>query len=515
MAQGRRTVTLAAMCAAQFMIMLDVTIVNIALPAMQRSLGMSAGGLEWVVSAYALALAALIPFGGALGDRYGRKRWFLTGMVIFTAASVACALSSDAGMLITFRAVQGVGGALMAALTLSILTQAYPPQKRAHAIGTWGAIGGLGFGVGPVVGGLLLSAFSWASVFWVNIPVAVVGFALAAFAVRESEPVTGRRLDIPGAITSATGLLGVTFGFIESESHPWGSAIVVAPLVAGVAALAAFVWVEGRVAQPMAPLGLLRSRRLSAGVILYLTNYLALTGVLFYMTLIYQDIDGWSVLRTGVSWLFMNVPFVTTASMAGRLHRRFGTAATVTAGAIAFAAASLVLAQVTETTPFVLTVAGFILVGAGAGALVPGATHAAMSDVPATVSGVASGLLNAGRQVGTAIGLAVLGTIGARAATSHWTDAIRSFPANIKSLAAAQAQNVAGGRVQAVASALGGKYRATAVQSFLSGTHLALTVAGCLLVLSAIVSATRFRVPRENLAPADELSLEKTEATRR
>jgi MFS transporter, DHA2 family, methylenomycin A resistance protein len=490
------------MCIAQFMIMLDVTIVNIALPAMQRDLGMSAGGLEWVVSAYALALAALIPFGGALGDRYGRKRWFLVGMVIFTAGSVACALSPAAGALIAFRAVQGVGGALMSALTLSILTKAYPPHPRAHAIGTWGAIGGLGFGVGPVVGGLLLSVFSWASVFWVNIPVAAVGFALALLAVRESDPVAGRRLDIPGAVTSALGLLGVTFGFIESESHPWGSAIVIGPLAAGVLFLGLFLWVEGRVAQPMAPLALLRNRRLSAGIILYLANYVALTSVMFYVTLIYQDINGWSVLRTGLSWLIMNIPFVIVASMAGRLHRHLGTAVTVTAGAIAFAVAALLLAQVTSTTPFALTVAGYVLCGAGAGALVPGTTHAAMSEVPPAVSGVASGLLNAGRQVGTAIGLAVLGTIGARAASGNWAAAAASFPASARSQAAAQAQNVSGGRVQAVASALGRSYRDPAVHAFLAGSRLALTIAGVLLALAAIVSATRFRAPRESSQPA-------------
>jgi DHA2 family methylenomycin A resistance protein-like MFS transporter len=496
----RRTVTLAAMCAAQFMIMLDVTIVNIALPSMQRDLGMSAGGLEWVVSAYALALAALIPFGGALGDRYGRKRWFLVGMVIFTAGSVACALSPNAGTLIAFRGVQGAGGALMAALTLSILTQAYPPKARAHAIGTWGAIGGLGFGVGPVVGGLLLSVFGWSSVFWVNIPVAVVGLALAIAAVHESAPVAGRRLDIPGAITSAAGLLGVTFGFIESSSHSWGSSIVAGPLAAGAVLLVLFGWVESRVAQPMAPLGLLRSRRLSAGIVLYLANYVALTSVMFYMTLIYQDVDGWSVLRTGLSWLIMNGPFVIVASLAGRLNRRFGAAVTVTAGALAFGAATLVLAQVTITTPFILTVIGFILVGAGAGALVPGTTHAAMSEVPPTVSGVASGLLNAGRQIGTAIGLAVLGTIGARAATSSWSAATRSFPASLRGAAAGQTQNVAGGRVQAVTGALGGSYRDAAVHSFLSGSHLALTIAGCLLLAASIVSATRFRVSRASTA---------------
>ena len=176
----RRRLTLVAMCIAQGMTLLDVTIVNTALPSIQRELHMTAGQLEWVISAYALSLAAFIPLGGALGDRYGRKRFFLAGMVVFTLGSVACALSTSDVALIGSRALQGAGGAFMSALTLAILTETYPVERRAGAFGMWAAISGLGFGLGPVVGGALLSVFSWSSVFWVNVPVAVVGFIIAA-----------------------------------------------------------------------------------------------------------------------------------------------------------------------------------------------------------------------------------------------------------------------------------------------------------------------------------------------
>jgi MFS family permease len=211
------------MCVAQFMILLDVTIVNIALPSIQHELHVSPGNLEWVVSAYALSLAAFIPLGGALGDRFGRKRLFMFGMVVFALGSAACAVSTGDAALIGARAIQGVGGAVMSALTLSILAETYPPRERAGAIGLWAAIGGLGFGSGPVAGGVLLTFFSWSSVFWVNVPIAVAGLAVSAVAVTESGNRLSRRLDVPGVVTSAAGLVGVTVGLIESSSHPWGS----------------------------------------------------------------------------------------------------------------------------------------------------------------------------------------------------------------------------------------------------------------------------------------------------
>jgi MFS transporter, DHA2 family, methylenomycin A resistance protein len=195
----RQRLTLAAMCVATFMIQVDVTIVTVALPSIQRGLRMTAGDLEWVVSAYALALAALIPVGGALGDRYGRKRVFLAGVAAFALGSAACAVSWNAGTLIAFRVLQGTGGAAMLALTLSIITETFPAASRAGAIGTWAAIGGTGFGVGPVVGGVLLTFFGWASIFWVNLPFAVVAIAVTMTAVRESRnPDDSGRLDGPG-----------------------------------------------------------------------------------------------------------------------------------------------------------------------------------------------------------------------------------------------------------------------------------------------------------------------------
>src|ERR1700722_986444 len=290
----RRRLTLVAMCIAQGMILLDVTIVNVALPSIQRELHESSGELEWVISAYALSLAALIPLSGSLGDRFGRKRFFAAGMVVFTLGSVACALSASAPDLIGARAIQGVGGAIMSALGLSILSETYSGTARAGAIGIWATVAGLGFGLGPVVGGLLLGVFGWSSIFWVNVPFALAGIALTVTVVPESRNPDTRPVDVPGVLTSAAGLLALTFGLIESTSNSWTSAPVAAPLAAGLVLLASFVWWEHRAPVPMIPSAVVKLRSFTTSCGVYLLSYASLTGVYFYLTLLYQDVDGWT-----------------------------------------------------------------------------------------------------------------------------------------------------------------------------------------------------------------------------
>jgi len=487
----RRRMTLLVMCVATFMIQLDVTVVNVALPRIQADLGMSAGGLEWVISAYALSLAALIPVGGALGDHYGRKRVFLAGMSIFALGSVACALSGSAAVLIASRAVQGVGGAAMLALTLSIITETFPPGVRARAIGTWAAVGGTGFGVGPVAGGVLLTFFGWASVFWVNVPMAVIGIAGTAVTVRESRNPLSRRLDRPGALMSAAGLVAVTLGLIESASHPWASLAVAGPLLIGALLLAGFGLWERRTRHAMVPPGLLRARSFATSSLIYLISYSAFSGVLFYVTLFYQDVNGWTVLRTGLSWLLLNVPFLLIAQLTGRLDR--SPAAVIGAGCLAAAAGVFALSLAGLATPFVLTAAGYVACGAGFGALVPAITHVAMRDVPAGASGTASGALNASRQIGTSVGLAVLGTIGVAAAKSAWAGNAGRFPVPVRARAAGQAQNVGGARIAAVTRSLGAAYRHPAAAAFVHGYHLAVGAGAACLVAAGLIAIIGLR----------------------
>ncbi|MEV5978409.1 MFS transporter [Streptomyces sp. NPDC052114] len=488
----RRRLTLFAMCMATFMTSLDLTIVNVALPAMQSELRMSAADLEWVISAYSLSLAAIIPASGALGDRYGRKRVFLTGMVVFLIGVIACAVAWDAVSLIAFRAVQGVGGAAMLALGLSIITETYPQERRASAIGAWAAIGGTGFGAGPVGGGILLTFFGWPSVFWVNLPFAALGIACTVVAVRESRNPQARKLDVPGMVLSSLGLVCLTLGFVESSNHPWGGALVAAPLTAGAILLLAFFWWERRAPHAMLPPALLRARSFVSASGVYMLCYGGMSGALFWVTLYFQNVAGWSVLRTGLSWLFMNIPFLTMAQFGGRLDSRFKASTVATWGTLVAAVGVFLLSRA-GTTPFAVSALGYALYGGGFGTFVPVVTHVAMRDVPAGVSGAASGVLNASRQIGSSVCLAVLGTVGVNAAVSAWQDKVSGADGAARDTAAGQAHDVGGGRVQSVVDALGAPFRQPAVDSFLHGYQLAVGIAAACTVVAAALAWTGFR----------------------
>jgi MFS transporter, DHA2 family, methylenomycin A resistance protein len=488
----QRRLTLFAVCLATFMTSLDLTIVNVALPSMQSELRMGSAELEWVISAYSLGLAAVVPAGGALGDRYGRKRVFLAGMAAFLVGVVACALAWNASSLIAFRAVQGVGGAAMLALGLSIITETYPPQQRAGAIGAWAAIGGTGFGAGPVGGGILLTFFGWQSVFWVNVPFAVLGILCTAVAVRESRDPRARRLDLPGLCTSGLGLVGLTLGFVESSARPWGSAPVAGPLAAGVALLLGFLWWERRAPHPMLPPALLRARSFASASGVYLLCYGGMSAALFWVTLYFQDVAGWSVLRTGLSWLFMNIPFLAMAQFGGRLDARYRTSVVTVTGTLVAALGVLLLSRA-GTVPFAVSALGYALYGGGFGTFVPATTQVAMRDVPAGVSGAASGVLNASRQIGSSVCLAVLGTVGVRTAASTWRRGVSGLVGEQRAAALRQAQDVGGGRVRTVVGTLGSSFRQPAVASFLHGYQLAVGIAAACTALAAGLGYAGFR----------------------
>jgi predicted MFS family arabinose efflux permease len=279
---------------------------------------------------------------------------------------------------------------------------------------------------------------------------------------------------------------------------------VAGPLLAGAALLTCFALWERHSPDAMIPPTLLRARNFAAASGIYLIAYTAFSGVLFYVTLLYQDVNGWSALHTGLSWLAMNIPFLAMAQLTGRLDRRFSTTL-ITTGCLAGGAGVLALSFATPTTPFVLTVVGYVMSGAGVGTLVPGITHVAMRDVPAGVSGAASGVVNASRQIGTSVGLAVLGSIGVGAAVSDWTAKAGRFPASIRVRALGQAQNVGGARIGAVSHTLGSAYRHPAAQSFVHGYHLAVIVGAACLLVAAVVAVIGFPTrPSRTAAPADQ-----------
>jgi MFS transporter, DHA2 family, methylenomycin A resistance protein len=483
----RQRLTLAVACTAQVMMVLDVLIVSVALPAMQRQLHLSPAGLEWVVSAYALALAALIPLGGALGDHFGRKRLFVAGVVLFTAASVGCALSVSGGMLIGFRVIQGIGGAVMSSLTLSLISEAYPPEARRGPIGLWAAVSGLAVAGGSVIGGLLLSVFPWSSVFWVNVPIGVVTVAISLAAVAESREPVPRPFDRVGVALSAFGLLLLTFGFVYSAGATWGSPVVGVCVAGGVVVLAAFWAWEHKVAYPMVPPALLRTPSFGRACAVYLLAYLAFSGFIYYVTLFFQNIEGWSALRTGLSWLFFCLPYFAVAQLGKWVGRWLPVASAVGWGCFIAAAGVLGMSRLTTATPFAWPAACYVLVGVGFALMVPAGSSAAMAEVPEGSSGIGSGLFNASRQIGTAMGLAILGSIGASVILADWHRQSASFPPGQRQSAAQAGADVAGGQVHAVAVSVGRFALDPAAASFHRGFELALLLAGAILAAAGIL----------------------------
>ncbi len=487
------------MCIAQAMILLDNTIVNVALPSIQHDLNVTAGNLEWIVNAYVLSLAALILLGGTLGDRYGRRRLMLIGLVVFTAMSAACALSTDDPQLILFRALQGIGAAIVAPLTLSILSNSYPPERRASAFGVWAAAAGLGFGAGPIVGGILLHAFDWSSVFWVNVPIGVVGIALVLVAVPESRDPSPRKLDLPGTALVTAGLFLLTYAVIETDEAGWLSGQTLGLLAVAAGALGAFVWQEHRAKDPMVPLELFRSASFSAAGGVYAVMYLALAGVFFFVTLLFQNVQGWSPLRLGLSWLWMNVPFLLVSIVAGRLTRRFG-AATCWFGVLLGGLGIGSFATLGADSALWQAIPGYVLIGLGYGIAVPTISATAMQSVPTERSGVGAGVLNTARQAGASVGLAVLGSISLAVVARAWDARIPRLPAGSRDAAAGLVQQVAGGEATAVGRQLGGNASRLAAESFVPGARVALLVAGALMLVAALLAYVKLR-PSATAAP--------------
>jgi MFS transporter, DHA2 family, methylenomycin A resistance protein len=470
---GRQRWTLIATCFSQFMILLDLTIVNVALPSIQRELDVTPGTLVWTINAYVLPLASFILVGGTLGDRYGRKRVFALGFVLFTLFSAGCALSTSDHMLIAFRALQGVGAALLAPLSLSILVDAFEPDRRAWAIGIWATIAGFGFGLGPVVGGVLIEVFDWSAIFWVNVPIGLAGLFTTLVHVRESRDPNARKLDLVGAALASGSLFCLTLGLVETDDHAWTSAFTLGFLGAALVLGAGFFSYEARHPDPMLPLDFFRRRPFTVANLDYLLMYAAFAGTLFFVSLYFQNIKGFSALETGLSWLILNAPFILVASVAGRLQGQFGQRRVVVVGALLAGLGVLTFALLDADSPFIQAVPGYVLIGLGYGASAPAVSAVAMGAIEVERAGIGSGVLNTARQVGAALGLAVLGSI---------------------------ATAVAGGSL-------------TGADDFLSGMRVAMLVAGVLLLAASVltwVGATPGRVARRpaaaSQAPAEASS---------
>ena len=410
--ERRRWLTLAAVSLGLFMIMLDNTVVNVALPSIQRSLGLSLSELEWVVAGYALTFAAFMLTGGKLADLFGRRLMFVAGLVVFTAASLACGLAGGPEVLIGARVVQGVGAALMNPATLSIITATFPPRQRGTAIGVWAGVSALALAIGPLVGGLLSEHIDWSWIFFVNVPVGVVAIVAAYLFIDESKDTSHeQRPDVPGLATSAIGLFALTYALIEANSYGWGSARILGAFALAAVALVLFVALELAQRRPMLDLHLFRNPTFSGANVAMLLVALAMFGVFFYVSLYIQQILGYSPVQAGASFLPATLLIVILAPIVGRQSDRVGSRWLTGAGMLLASVSLLIFSRLDTGSSYWDILPGLVVLGIGMAMTMTPTTAAAMSSVPRDQAGVGSAVLNSMRQVGGSLGIAVTGAI--------------------------------------------------------------------------------------------------------
>ncbi|GHF86162.1 DHA2 family efflux MFS transporter permease subunit [Streptomyces griseosporeus] len=396
---------------AGFMAALDNLVVTTALPSLRKDLGGALDDLEWTVSAYTLTFAVLLMFGAALGDRFGRRRLFQVGVTIFTGASAAAAMAPGIGSLIAARAVQGVGAAVMMPLTLTLLTAAVPAAKRGMAYGIWGAVNGLAVASGPLIGGSLTEHISWHWIFWLNVPLGVALLPLARLRLAESYG-AGARLDLPGTLLASGGLFGIVYGLVRGPADGWTSPFVLTGLFAGSALLAAFVLHGTRAKNPMLPMRLFRSRAFSGINAASLLMFLGMFGSIFLLSQYMQGVLGYSPTQAGLRMLpWTGMPML-VAPIAGILSDRVGGRPVVATGLFFQAAGLAYLAAVATTdASYAVQLPGLITSGIGMALFFAPASNLVMSSVRASEQGIASGANNALREVGGALGIAIMSSI--------------------------------------------------------------------------------------------------------
>jgi EmrB/QacA subfamily drug resistance transporter len=409
--QSRRIWTLVIVSLGLFMTVLDNLVVNVALPSIHRDLGASIQTLEWTVNAYILAYAVLLLTGAALGDRLGRKRMFMVGIAVFTFGSAAAALSPTIGFLIGARALQGVGAALVTPLTLTLLAEAFPPDQRGLALGVWSAISGIGVAAGPLVGGLLTQAASWHLIFWVNVPIGLALIPLAGARLVESRgPV--KHLDLPGLVLVSTGLFGLVFGLVRSQSLGWGSTEVVISLAVGAALVAAFIVQELRTDEPMLPMEFFANRGFAVTNAVSLAMYFGMFGSIFFLSQFLQNVLHNTPLQAGVKLLVWTGAVMVVAPVAGFMSERYGSRWFMIAGLSLQAIALGWMASVAGVgESYASLVIPFALAGSGMALVFAPSANAVLASVRTSQTGQASGATNAIRELGGVLGIAVLATV--------------------------------------------------------------------------------------------------------
>lgn len=430
---NRRWWTLGAMCFALFMVMLDNTVTNVALPSIQRDFGASLSALEWVINGYTLAFAVLLVTGGRLGDIFGRRKVFLIGVVVFAVSSATIGFAPTEGWLVAFRVVQGVGAALMMPGTLSIISNAFPPEERGKAIGTWAGVSAIALALGPVLGGWLTEEVSWRAIFFLNLPVAALAVVVTLFAAEESRDETvSRKVDFPGIAAITVGIGALVLALVEGNAWGWTSAGILGLLAASIAGLVGFVLIERRSPAPIVDFEFFRSRSfLGANIVAFAVSF-AMFAMFFFLALYMQNILGYGPLDAGIRFLPSTLVVIVMGPIAGRLADRIGPKPLMVSGLLVIALSLLMQSRIGVDTTFSTLLVPFVLMGLGMGLVMSPMTTAAMNAVDRTKAGVASGTLSMSRMVGGTFGVAALGALVAAVGRARLEDRLPQLPAEAR-----------------------------------------------------------------------------------
>jgi EmrB/QacA subfamily drug resistance transporter len=461
---NRKWWTLVAVAFGLFMIMLDNTVVNVALPSIQRDLGVGLSELQWIVTGYALSFAALMLTGGKLADLLGRRLVFVVGLAVFTVSSLFCGLADSGDALIGWRIVQGVGAALMNPATLSIISATFPPRQRGMAIGIWAGVSAMALAIGPLVGGLLTEHIDWSWIFYVNVPVGILAIAASFLFIDESRDTSEvQRLDLAGLATSGIGLFALTYGLIEANTYGWTSGRIAGAFLVAVIGLASFVVLELRQRVPMLDLTLFRNGTFAGANAVMLLVALAMFGVFFFVSLYMQNILGFSAVQAGAAFLPMTCLIMVVAPIAGKLSDRIGSRWLMTGGMVLIAVQLFYYSTLGVDAGFYDLLPGLLIGGIGMASTMTPTAAAVIGSVSVDKSGVGSAVMNSARQVGGSLGIALMGAIMAEVIGDRRTP-----------------------------------------EAFVEGFSTTLVVAGSIALAGAVVAATTVRKVRHAPIPAVE-----------
>jgi len=492
----RKWWTLLVVCAGIFMLLLDLTIVVVALPDIQRELHAGFSDLQWTVSAYALTLASLLLTTGSLADRYGRRLMFTGGLIVFTAGSLACGLAQSPVMLILSRAAQGVGGAVLMSTSLALLAASFQGRERGVAFGVWGAVTGAAIALGPILGGVITSGISWRGIFLVNVPIGIAATIVTRARVEESRAPVATRPDWPGFILLTAGLVSLVYGFIRVSGHGWGDTGVLACLAGGCVLLAAFVIAEARSEHPMFDLSLLRTPTFVGGSIAAFTMNGSLFAMLLYLVLYLQDALGFSASGTGVRLLIITAAMFVAATISGRLSSHVPVRWLIGPGLVLVGIGLALMSGLNGTSAWTHLIPGFVVAGVGSGLVNPPLASTAIGVVEPSQAGMASGVNATFRQVGIAVATAALGTIFTSAvqrSLHHGLAAVPALAGRTGAVASAVQQGDLRGLIASVPPDMRGRVGVAVHSAFAAGVNDLLLVTGAVAVVGGLASLALIR----------------------